>query len=676
MKHVIPWAVILLMSRALSVGIAAQDVYPPDVQFLDDEISGDFDLVGQVRFSSSADLNTRVLFNFQAEGGQHYALALIGGTAKFYHVAGGDATHIGTIGTLSAPADDSDLVSFSLQRRDWRMTLTWGDRVVVKAYDARLQGGEVGTVALAGGSFEELMIQPVGDIFLTDDFLREEGATGDWEPASGRWQQRSLRDDEQAGRQEADKSANAFSYMGRRQGDTPAISVAGYWFWDIYSLEAAVQPGDENAVGLVFHFQDTDNYMLLRWLGRNHPDGGRLQLVAVRAGQSQVIADSPGGFRHGQWYALGCAVADGVIHAWVDGELRLVARTDLFGHGQIGLYCESRTSTFFDDVVCGPWELFTENFAEQVSGKWNVLQGRWKLGGGTARTADADTAMMVTGRTAWDSYRYSASIQPEAGSGVGLVVGYRSAGNYCLLRWAAEGAAYAGKAQVLQFIDGQARVLTEAPLTIPVRDRYRAEATLRNGLITLWLDGGKQVEAFAPDITGGAIGLYAERVAGTQFDQILLQVIPPRRTSRIVAEFADVSRHPEMAEWASTRAPWLAADANGTTWWTKGDYFGEHALVLNITDIGSRTGEVQLFIGATGPDDPEACKLKVSVQSGSKQIALVIQRGDRQLAEATVPVEDSDATVSFERRGQWLVALVNGEPMLQAEAISVSPATD
>ena len=85
---------------------------------------------------------------------------------------------------------------------------------------------------------------------------------------------------------------------------------------------------------------------------------------------------------------------------------------------------------------------------------------------------------------------------------------------------------------------------------------------------------------------------------GVKFDNALLKIIPPRHTSRIVKEFTDTSKHPEMAEWASTKAPWVKPEAEGRTWWTKGDYFGDHALVFAIPNVGSKTGSLDLIIGA------------------------------------------------------------------------------
>ncbi len=668
-------SIMLLAACAAVWCISAHIAVAGEIAFLEDEATGDFNVVGELRFSSLADLDARVVINYQEGSGDHYAVALAGGKAKFYRVTGGTTTHIGSIGALTPPRDGAETVAFTVQRRDWRMALVWDSRVIARAYDSSLHDGKAGTVAAGGGTFEEVMIQPVGDIFMADDFVREEGGLSAWEVVTGKWQQRTLRDDAQAGRQEADKSANAFSYLGKRKDDKPAITVTGYWFWDIYSVQAAVKPADHQAIGLVVYFQDADNYIAIRWLGREHREGGTLQVVAVRNGESEVVAESQGGFRTNQWYSLRCAVSAGVIHVWVDDELRLATQTDAFGQGQVGLYCESRKGAFFDDVACGPWELFAEGFSEEVPGKWQTLEGRWQHTDGSLRPTTNDPALAVTGRRAWEHYQYSITIQPAKSGGCGLVVGYQDGKNYCLLRWAQKGTPYAGKAQVVRVREGEEKILAEAPISIPSGSSYRAEARLTDGLITLAVAGRPQVEAFSPDLTAGAVGVFATQAAGTQFDNALLQIIPPKRTSRITREFADTSKHPEMAEWASTQAPWVKPEA-GRTWWTKGDYFGEHALVFTIPNVGAKSGKITLLVGASDPDDKDACNLVVALSSGSKEIALALRAGDQLLAEAKAQVEGSNAKLSFERRGHWLVVRVNEDFALQANMASLPSGTE
>lgn len=637
-----------------------------DLVFVEDDTAGDFDLMGEVGAPSVEQLDARIVFNYQEDSGDHYVAALTGGKAKFHRVVGGQTVFIGTAGNLTPPLGEAETVPFTLQRRDWAMALVWNNQVIARAFDSTLPGGKVGTIANTG-ELRELFVQPVGDIFAGDDFVREEGGVSDWEIAAGKWQQRSLRDDEQADRQEAAKSANAFSYHGAAENDAPGISTLGYWFWDAYSFQAAVKPADDGAVGLVLYFQDTDNYIAVRWLGHNHPEGGRLQIVAVRNGERSIVADERGGFIAEQWYELRAAVTSGVIHVWVDDELRLVARSDALGQGSAGLYAESAAGAFFDDVVCGPWELFVEDFTQDSPGKWTAVKGDFAQADGHYLVKADDASLAVSGRKVWSRYKYSVTVRPNNGGGCGLVVGYQDPANYCVVRWALSGPSYAGKAQVVRVKGGEEQVLSEAPITVPIKTWYRATAQLVDGLVSLDLEGRRQVDAFVPEVQQGAIGVFAQKARATAFDNAVVEVIPPRQPARITKEFTDMSQHPEMSEWASTAAPWVKPDGASTTWWTKGDYFGDHALVFTVPDVAASTGVVNLLMGASGPDDARAQKLSIATTAGSHSVDLKLSSGTAVVAEAKTELTQGQAVISLERRAHWLVVLVNDTVAVQVD---------
>lgn len=626
---------------------------------------GSFAIVGDVKTADIGALEAKIAFNIQ-ESGDCYSLNITGGRAKFYRVGGDETTHIGTVGSLTAPEGDEESVFFTLQRRDWRMALVWGDTVVARAYDSRFHDGECG-ITITNGEFVDPMIQPVGDIFVSDDFVREEGGVDAWEALSGDWQQRSLRTDDQASRQQADKSANAFSYLGSSTDDTAAVSVTGYWFWDVYSVHAALQPLDDSPVGLVLYGQDAANYVAVRWFGRRHPDGGRLEVVIVKDGEENVIAEARGGFDAGQWYTLRAAVSEGRIHVWVDDEMRLFATTDAFGQGRVGLYSESDEGCFFDDVVCGPWELFVEDFDAPVPGKWVTLAGEFQQAEGTIHSSASSDCLAVTGRTGWTNYEYSTNVYHANGGTAGLIVGFHDPQNYCLMQWSENRGSEAGTARIVRVKDGESVVLAEGHLSVPEKPWHRATARLQDGLLQFRVDGVVQLEALDLDLQSGAVGLYSSGAAGVQFDDAALAVLPPPRSSRILKEFTDTSQHFEMAEWASTRAPWVKPDEDEDIWWTKGEYFGDHALVFTISDIGKKSGEMTLIMGARKPGDTDAPRLTVTIDKDSASLDLVLMREDRVLATGEAESGGEKASLTLQRRSRWMIVYLDDAPVLHAD---------
>jgi hypothetical protein len=622
------------------------------LQLLEDPGEGDFDVQGTVVVGDAAKFGLQVAFNYQEETKKHYLLTVSGGVAKLMLV--GTAPRL-----LGAPVAVSlktgAEVPFTLQRRQWRMTLVWNGTVILRAYDRVFQDGRVGS-GVSGGTLSKLEVQPVGEMLAADDFMREEGAQSMWQPILGKWEARTLRDDEQAAREEADKSANAFSYFAT--GSPRGITIGGYPFWDRYSLESAVKAMGRGAVGVVCYYQDDKNYLLARWssLADTGPQGNKLQLVAVRDGADEVLAEREGGYEPGQWYKLRAQVCDGIVQCLVDGELRLEATTDLFGRGQIGLYVEGQSGAFFDDVACNEWELFREGFSDVVAGKWRGTGFVQK--NGVMAYSGKQRGLCVTGQ-AWERYAAAADVQAQGGAGVAFCV--RGAADYFVLRVAPAGTPvpYAGKAQLVHFTAGGGSILAER--TLPDRaTKHQLWVGVDNGLLTGTVDDRVRLQAVVPGATGGAIALYADSPA--TFDNVRLSLLPAAQGSHVTREFAESDKHPEMAAWATPKAPWVLPAEGKDDWWTKGDYFGDTSVAFTIPAVGSKTGTARAMLGSE-PEAKPGITLTVAATEKSKKLTLTLAAAEKELKQAEVEVE-GDAHIVFSRESRLLLVRVNDAPVL------------
>ncbi|MEN6644372.1 MAG: hypothetical protein ABFE08_18180 [Armatimonadia bacterium] len=623
--------------------------------FLEDPGEGDFNANGSLTVKSAKSLDLELAFNYQQDTKKHYLLTVSGGLARIQVISGGKARPLGN--AVKVSLKDGSTVPFTLQRRQWRMSLVWDNLVVLRAYDPYLQDGLVGS-RVSGGTLADFQVQPVGDMEMGDDFVREEGAQSVWQPVVGVWEARTLRDDQQAGREEADKSANAFSYFG--SGDR-AISIAGNWFWDRYMVESAIRPMGQGAIGLVFYYQNDKNYLLLRW--RRLPDEAlnALQLVAVRDGQEKVLGERAGAYLPGQWYKLRAQVCDGVVQCSVDDELLLQVETPLFGQGQTGLYVEGKAGAFFDDVASAEWELFRENFAQVTPGKWVDGTG-WTQKTGVMTYGGAERALCVAGQN-WE--RYTCAVDSTStGGGTGLAFAYNGPKGFCVLRWAPAGskAAYRGKVQLAQMTDKGLAVLAEKALPGSAQ-KHQLRVSVEDGLLTGLVDDTIRLQALSAGVTGGAIALYAD--GPSQFDNVRLSLVPLRKGSHITKEFAIIDKHPEMAGWASTKAPWTPTAEDQNAFWTKGDYFGETSVIFVIPAVGSKTGSCRATIGGA-PGDKSGLTLTVSAEEKSKKLKLALTAADQPVKVAETEVE-GDANILFSRESGLVVVRVNEQPVLTAQ---------
>jgi hypothetical protein len=647
-----------LAGRALlfiACSLLATVSFAADLKFLEEPGEGDYDVTGSLTVKSPAALDATLAFARQDKSGDCYLLSIRGGKATLRSQRGGKLLPLGNVAPLSLKAGQG--TQFTLQRRAWRLVLIWDNTVVLRAYDRSLGDGKVGFKA-AGGSWDDLRVQPVGDVTAADDFVREEGAASIWEPAVGTWEAKTLRDDEQAAREEADKSANAFSYFG--SGLPHGITLAGNWFWDRYAFEAACRPMGRGAAGLVFYYQDENNYLVLRLtcVADPAPNGNKLQLVLVRNGKEQVLAERAGGYEPGQWYKLRVNACEDAIQCLVDDELRLQATTKALGQGQIGLYVEGKSGVFFDDVVSADFDLFRETFAPPVPGKWIAGAGFAQSNG--VMTHSGDNSLCVTGPN-WQGYTCAVDSALTGPGSAGLAFCYKTSKDYCLLRIVGGSAP---KAQLVRMTDKGAAVLAEKPVT---GLKHRLRVSVDNGLITGLVDEKLCLQAVVPGLTGGAIALSAKGKAA--FDNLALSLVTPRKGSHVTKEFAVTDKHPEMAEWASTRGPWVKPAEGKDDWWSKGDYFGDTSVTFTIPAVGSKTGTARAIIGGE-PGAAGAAKsgvvLTVAATEKSKKLTFTLSALDQPLKTAEMEVE-GDAKIVYGRESGLLVVRLNDKPILTVQ---------
>jgi hypothetical protein len=636
----------------LACGLLAVGCFAADLKFLEEPGEGDYDVTGSLSVKTPASLDATLAFARQDKTGDCYLLNIRGGKATLRSLRGGKSEPLGNPAPLTLKPGQS--TQFTLQRRAWRIALIWDNTVVFRAYDRSLGDGKVGFKA-TGGTWDDLRVQPVGDVTASDDFVREEGAASIWEPAVGTWEAKTLRDDEQAAREEADKSANAFSYFGT--GLPHGITLAGNWFWDRYAFEAACRPMGRGAAGLVFYYQDENNYLVLRLTcgADPAPKGNKLQLVLVRDGKEQVLAERAGGYEPGQWYKLRVNACEDVIQCLVDDELRLQATTKALGQGQIGLYVEGKTGVFFDDVSSADFDLFRETFATPVPGKW--IGGKGFVQAKGVMTHTGDNSLCVTGQN-WQGYTCGVDAALVGPGSAGVAFCYKTPKDYCLLRIVG---GTAPKAQLVRMTDKGAAVLAEKPVTGP---KHRLRVVVDNGLLTGLIDEKQCLQAVIPGMTGGSIALSASGKA--TFDNLALSLVTPRKGSHVTKEFTVMDKHPEMGEWASTRGAWVKPAEGKDDWWSKGDYYGDTSVTFTIPAVGSKTGTARAIIGGEPGQDGTAKSgvvLTVAATEKSKKLAFTLSALDQPLKTAETEVE-GDAKIVYGRESGLLVVRVNDKVVL------------
>ena len=652
----------LCAALALTAGMVTAQATPSlagAITFLQDPLEGNVAVGGDL--SVKAGDRVQLVINYQDDS-SYYLLDIAVPKACFYKVAGGTTKAIGVPGELNVP-NPAAAQKFSILRKDYRLIFVLEGQVVCRGWDGALANGKAGYVA-AEGQVVNPFVQPMARIESSDNFMRDQDAQHMWTEFSGTWEIESLRDDDQAEAMEADKSANAFSYqaVGR---DGPAISVAekDLWFWTNYRMEASARSVGDGAMGLVLLAQDGANYLAFRWASAwdDGARGNRAELLEVVAGQPKVLAEKAGGFVPDQWYKLSAAVCDGQIECAIDDIPVLEGFCDHFGQGNAGLYAEGEARTYFDDVSIEDYETFREDFANLV--RWDPASGEWSVtNAGEAQCVKG--GLLTTGRLGWSGYRVEATATPNRAQ-VGLEVARQADGRAVLYRIDPA----AGKAQLLAVGPEGEKLLAEREVKVNGGKGLRLAATVEQGFVKAYLNGEPTVEGFAADCPAGGIGLYAQGEKETHFDDVCVAFLGPKHAAQVTREFTKVSEHPEMAEWASSRAPWVqpAEMKPGATWWTKGDYYGDATVAFKVRFIGLRDGTVKVTLNGEPERPDQGVHLVLTAVKGSRLLKAQVLDGTAEVAQGQVELASSSCSVRFAREGAHVMVFVDDKPLIERE---------
>ena len=213
---------------------------------------------------------------------------------------------------------------------------------------------------------EAAKVQPIGDIYFADDFMRAQTERGQWRTVTGKWETKVLRNPA--------LSINAFSYVGT---GSPGTAVTGRPFWSDVDFSASCRPRGSSVVGLYVAYRDPSNYYLMRWYSRRAKRPVR-QLVRCRYGIEKVLAESEGGHLGDQWYQISVGYGGGWADVRIDDTPVLRAADEGLTMGRVGIYVESETGVEFDDVLVRSRTSFADDFDREGRGRWAPHGGSWR----------------------------------------------------------------------------------------------------------------------------------------------------------------------------------------------------------------------------------------------------------------------------------------------------------
>jgi Ca2+-binding RTX toxin-like protein len=126
--------------------------------------------------------------------------------------------------------------------------------------------------------------------------------------------------------------------------DTPAA-----YDWTDYAVEATLTPGDDDGIGLLFRYQDAENYYKLE----ADAETGLIMLTRHLNGRETILARGWHEYTPGEAQHWRIEVKGGAIHTFIDGKAVFGTPVDdrTLANGTVGLYAWGSEDLAFDDVL-------------------------------------------------------------------------------------------------------------------------------------------------------------------------------------------------------------------------------------------------------------------------------------------------------------------------------------
>lgn len=333
------------------------------------------------------------------------------------------------------------------------------------------------------------------------------------------------------------------------------LAIAGESNWTNYSFKTQLKSQDDDGIGVVFRYQNTQNYY------RFSMDEQRQfrRLVRVKDGVATILQESAEGFNKGQDYTVKITVLDNLIKVYLDGQLLFERQDNSFATGKIGLYNWANTGAEYAYVqVTSPdvevYRLFEDAFAKNDLTAWTIedlgplsAPSSWQLDQGrlhqtsnirnnvTQEALNKQGTIIHTGDANWSDLLFSVSVRSESDDEFGVVFRYQDAQNHYRFTMNRQG----GYRRLMQVNNGTWSLLWEDDYAFELDRLYALVVVLQGDHIQVYVDQVLAVSAKASAHATGKIGLHCWASENTWFSNVQVYDAPVIQEQPILKEDFD-----------------------------------------------------------------------------------------------------------------------------------------
>jgi hypothetical protein len=312
------------------------------------------------------------------------------------------------------------------------------------------------------------------------------------------------------------------------------VALVGESAWSDVRISAAFGSTDNDSVGLVFRYQNEDNYY------RFSMDAERAfrRLVKRVGGVTTVLWEDATIYAVGRTYQIDIVVSADRLLGYADDELLFSVRDGDLPAGRLGMYCWANQGAFFErldveqlespSIVWAP--VFTDLSEIEIETASGVVNGPavWAAAGGTLtqssdvhvpdETADRLGTAAVSRTGPWEDMTISAALLSTTNGALGIMFRYTDASNYYRFSMG-QGDPHR---RLVKRVAGVTTTLWEDGSGYTVGQTHALTVRVRGSGIHLALDGVALTTVFDSDLVEGRAALYCWSNAGASFANVVV----------------------------------------------------------------------------------------------------------------------------------------------------------
>ncbi len=316
-----------------------------------------------------------------------------------------------------------------------------------------------------------------------------------------------------------------------------SYAIAGDRFWTDYRLIVRLRSDDNDAIGVMFRYQDGDNYY------RFSMDRERSyrRLVKKVAGIVTVLWEDAVRYTVGQDYMVTLDCVGERLTGYLDGVRMFEAEDSDLAAGSIGLYCWANSGARFESVeVQRPspeaYALLRNSFSTDDISHWTFIDegmrggpSNWGIFEGSLRQTsdiyeppiDRNTlskrgTQAVAGDQAWTDVIIRVRLQSLDDDTIGLLLRYTDADHYYRFSMDNE----RGYRRLVKNIGGNFTLLWEDNIGYEVGRAYQLTVEAVGSTLRGYLDDVPMFVVEDSDLTSGRIGVYSWGNCDSRFSDL------------------------------------------------------------------------------------------------------------------------------------------------------------